>query len=91
MLLTGRVESDNYTNKNGEKVYSVRVVVEDVEFAERKSSSDSYAGGGYAGASEGGSNPMPAPGPQGGDDDDDFVSIKNTATGSIPFFNNDNK
>lgn len=34
--LVGRVENDNYTNKNGEKVYSVKVLVDEIEFAERK-------------------------------------------------------
>ena len=38
MSLVGRIENNNYTNKNGEKVYSVQIMVEEVEFAERKSS-----------------------------------------------------
>lgn len=38
MSLVGRIENNNYTNKNGEKVYSVQIIVEEVEFAERKSS-----------------------------------------------------
>lgn len=38
ILLTGRIQNDNYTNKNGEKVYSVQIIVEDVEFGERKGS-----------------------------------------------------
>jgi single-strand DNA-binding protein len=37
MLLTGRIENDNYTNKNGEKVYSVQMIVEEIEFGEKKS------------------------------------------------------
>ena len=37
MSLVGRIENNNYTNKNGEKVYSVQIIVEEVEFAERKS------------------------------------------------------
>lgn len=36
MLLTGRIQNDNYTNKNGERVYSVQIVAEEIEFAERK-------------------------------------------------------
>jgi single-strand DNA-binding protein len=36
IVLTGRVQNDNYTNKNGEKVYSVKVLVDEIEFAERK-------------------------------------------------------
>ena len=38
ILLVGRIQNDNYTNKNGEKVYSVQVLVDEVEFAEKKSS-----------------------------------------------------
>ncbi|MEE3468013.1 MAG: single-stranded DNA-binding protein [Eubacterium sp.] len=84
MLLTGRIENDNYTNKNGEKVYSVRVIAEEVEFAERKSTSDAFASG-DAGVS-GGANPIPAPTPQGGDAGDDFVDINSDATADFPFF-----
>lgn len=36
MLLVGRVQNDNYTNKNGEKVYSVQIMANEIEFAERK-------------------------------------------------------
>ena len=36
MLLTGRIQNDNYTNKNGEKVYSIQIIAEEIEFAERK-------------------------------------------------------
>lgn len=39
MLLTGRVQNNNYTNKNGEKVYSVQIMVEEVEFGGAKGSS----------------------------------------------------
>ena len=33
MLLTGRGQNDNYTTKNGEKVYSVHIIAVEVEFA----------------------------------------------------------
>lgn len=36
MLLVGRVQNNNYTNKNGEKVYSVQIMADEIEFAERK-------------------------------------------------------
>lgn len=36
MLLIGRVQNDNYTNNNGEKVYSVQIIAEEIEFTERK-------------------------------------------------------
>lgn len=41
MLLSGRIQNNNYTNNNGEKVYSVQIIAEEIEFAERKSSSSS--------------------------------------------------
>lgn len=36
MLLVGRIQNDNYTNKNGDKVYSVQIMADEIEFAERK-------------------------------------------------------
>ena len=47
IVLVGRIENDNYTNKNGEKVYSVRVVAEELEFAESKAAAAGNNGGGY--------------------------------------------
>ena len=37
IVVSGRLENNNYTNKDGQKVYDVRIMVEDVEFAESKS------------------------------------------------------
>ena len=39
VVVTGRVQNDNYTNKDGQKVYSVQVIVEEMEFAESKKES----------------------------------------------------
>jgi single-strand DNA-binding protein len=39
IVLCGRVENDNYTNKDGQKVYGTRIMVEEVEFAESKNAS----------------------------------------------------
>lgn len=47
ILVTGRLENNNYTNKNNERVYSVRVMVEEVEFAESKNASQNAGQGGY--------------------------------------------
>ena len=38
VLLSGRVQHDKYTNKNGERVRDVQVIVEEIDFAERKNS-----------------------------------------------------
>lgn len=40
MLITGRVQNDNYTNKEGQKVYSVQIMVDEMEFAESKQKSN---------------------------------------------------
>jgi len=49
ILLSGRVQNDNYTNKEGQKVYSVQIIVEEIEFAESKnaSSGGNMGGGAY--------------------------------------------
>ncbi|MDO4519672.1 MAG: single-stranded DNA-binding protein [Eubacteriales bacterium] len=43
IAITGRIQTGSYTNREGQKVYTTDVVVEEQEFAESKSSSDSYA------------------------------------------------
>lgn len=51
VVVTGRIQTGSYTNKDGVKVYTTDVVVEDQEFAESKNSQGNndggYAGGGY--------------------------------------------
>lgn len=36
ILLVGRVQNNNYTNKEGQKVYGVQIMVDEIEFAESK-------------------------------------------------------
>ena len=45
IAITGRIQTGSYTNKDGQKVYTTDVVVEEQEFAESKSSAsaDGYA------------------------------------------------
>ena len=40
IALTGRLQVRNYTNRDGQKVYVTEVVVEELEFAESKNSSE---------------------------------------------------
>ena len=40
---SGRIQTGSYTNRDGQKVYTTEVVVEEQEFAESKSASDNYA------------------------------------------------
>lgn len=39
VVITGRIQTGSYTNKDGQKVYTTDVVAEDQEFAESKKSS----------------------------------------------------
>ena len=39
ILVAGRVQNDNYTNKEGQKVYSTKIMIEEIEFTESKASS----------------------------------------------------
>ena len=40
VIVTGRIQTGSYTNKEGQKVYTTDVVVEDQEFAESKAASN---------------------------------------------------
>ena len=40
VVVTGRIQTGSYTNKEGNKVYTTDVVVEDVEFAESKKAAE---------------------------------------------------
>lgn len=77
MLLSGRVQNDNYTNNNGEKVYSVQIIAEEVEFAERKSAAD-------ANANQGGNSGGGAPQPNAAANDD-FMNIPDGIEDGLPF------
>ena len=48
--VSGRLENNNYTNKEGKKIYDVRVMVEEAEFGDSKGSSQSEQSQGSAGA-----------------------------------------
>lgn len=45
IAITGRIQTGSYTNRDGQKVYTTDVVVEEQEFAESKSVSDQHTGG----------------------------------------------
>lgn len=49
IVITGRIQTGSYTNKEGQKVYTTDVVVEEQEFAESKAASQGN-GGGYQNA-----------------------------------------
>ena len=41
IVVTGRIQTGSYTNKDGQRVYTTDVVVEEQEFAESKATADS--------------------------------------------------
>lgn len=45
IVLTGRIQTGTYTNKDGQRVYTTDIVAEDQEFAESKNAENSSAGG----------------------------------------------
>ena len=85
MLITGRIQTGSYTNKDGVKVYTTEVVVEDQEFAESKNSSsnggnyDNYANSAPAPASAQANDPTPAAAGDG------FMNIPDGIEEELPF------
>ncbi len=73
--ISGRIQTGSYTNKDGQRVYTTEVVVEDQEFAESKAASDANAGG-YQAA------PAPAPSAPAGDG---FMNIPDGIDEELPF------
>ncbi|MCI9068171.1 MAG: single-stranded DNA-binding protein [Lachnospiraceae bacterium] len=46
IAVSGRIQTGSYTNRDGQKVYTTDVVVDDQEFAESKNAAAQYSGGG---------------------------------------------
>ena len=70
VVVTGRIQTGSYTNKEGQKVYTTDIVVEDQEFAESKNASTSYT--------------APGDGEHKKGDDSDFMKF-DSDDGSLPF------
>ena len=82
VVLSGRVQNDNYTNKEGQMVYSVRIMVDEIEFAESKNASGGGNDGGYNnGGGFGGNGSAPAPAGAG----DGFMNIPDGIDEELPF------
>ena len=77
VVVTGRIQTGSYTNRDGNKVYTTDVVVEDQEFAESKAASDANAGHFQ-------SAPAPAPAPA-ADAGDGFMNIPDGIDEELPF------
>ncbi|SFD10313.1 single-stranded DNA-binding protein [Butyrivibrio sp. YAB3001] len=77
IIVSGRIQTGSYTNKDGVKVYTTEVVVEEQEFAESKNAS---AGNGGSFGSDF-SNNAPAPSAAG----DGFMNIPDGIDEELPF------
>lgn len=71
IAITGRIQTGSYTNKEGIKVYTTDVIVEDQEFAESKSSSSG--------------NENIQSSPYGNADADGFINIPDGIDEELPF------
>ncbi len=74
VAITGRIQTGSYTNRDGKKVYTTDVVVEEQEFAESKNTSS--GNGGYAPADR------PSPSSVAGDG---FMNIPDGIDEELPF------
>ena len=76
IAVTGRIQTGSYTNKDGVRVYTTDVVVEEQEFAESKNSS-AGAEGGYTGGS--------SRAPESSGAGDGFMNIPDGIDEELPF------
>ena len=77
VIVTGRIQTGSYTNKDGQRVYTTDVVVENQEFAESKAASANNAGG-YQQAAPSRPEPTQAAG-------DGFMNIPDAIEEELPF------
>lgn len=70
IALSGRIQTGSYTNRDGQKIYTTDVVVEELEFAENKKA-------------ETGSSPAPAP--NNTYTEDGFMNIPDGIDEELPF------
>lgn len=80
ICVSGRIQTGSYTNKDGVKVYTTEVIVDNQEFAESKNASSGNEGG-YNGGGYTGGNSAPAPSGAG----DGFMNIPDGIDEELPF------
>lgn len=73
IVLTGRIQTGSYTNRDGQKVYTTDIVVEEQEFAESKTAAGNGGQNNY-------SRPLAAP-----SDADGFMNIPDGIDDELPF------
>ena len=76
IVVSGRIQTGSYTNRDGQKVYTTEVVVEESEFAESKANS------GTTGESSYQASPVPSPR---ADIGDGFMNIPDGIDEELPF------
>lgn len=80
IAITGRIQTGSYTNKDGVRVYTTDVVVEEQEFAESKNASGASAQSGYNTAAAEPSRPTPSAA-----SGDGFMNIPDGIDEELPF------
>lgn len=80
VVVTGRIQTGSYTNKDGQKVYTTDVVVEEHDFAESKAASSQAVNYGSAPAA-----PAPAPAASSQGMPDGFMTIPEGVEEELPF------
>lgn len=81
LVVTGRIQTGSYTNKDGQKVYTTDVVVEDQEFAESKSNSS----GSNTNDAPNPNNANPMPESSSSSAGDGFMNIPDGIDEELPF------
>lgn len=74
IAITGRIQTGSYTNRDGQRVYTTDVVVEDQEFVESKVASETNAGRNYG-----------QPAPSAPDAGDGFMNVPEGIDEELPF------
>ena len=82
IIVSGRIQTGSYTNRDGQKVYTTEVVVEEQEFAESKAASDNYVASHPQTSSPASAPSMPAPGAASADG---FMNIPDGIDEELPF------
>ena len=85
VLVSGRIQTGSYVNKDGQKVYTTDIIVEEQEFAESKAasdrnSSDFAANNNYGGGYQQSGRPVPSQAPS-----DGFMNIPDGIDEELPF------
>jgi len=80
IVAVGRIQTGSYINKDGQRVYTTEVIVEDQEFAESKAAAANYNGGGYQQATPSRPEPTQAA-------NDGFMNIPDAIDEELPFKN----